>query len=70
MNLLTNAYACGKKITELKMPLDVKVLEIHRGTLVMSAENNAELVLQSGDVVVLRGKIDELDPCENYLLQG
>ena len=70
VNLPKNAFACGKKIEELILPLEVKVLEIHRDSLVMSADDNKELVLQSADIVVLRGLVDRLDPCENYLLQG
>ena len=70
VNLLENAFACGKKIEDLTLPLEVKVLEIHRDTLVMSADDNKELTLQSGDIVILRGLVDRLDPCENYLLQG
>jgi monovalent cation:H+ antiporter-2, CPA2 family len=70
VNLPENAFACGKKVEDLILPLEVKVLEIHRDTLVMSADDNTELVLKSGDIVVLRGFVDRLDPCENYLLQG
>jgi hypothetical protein len=50
--------------------MDINILDIHRDNLVISAEQNQDLVLQHGDIVVLRGLVDQLDAGESYLLQG
>ncbi len=70
VNLPEAAFVCGKTIAELALPMDITILDIHRDKLVISAEQNQELVLQHNDVVVLRGLVDQLDAGERYLLQG
>lgn len=70
VNLPEGAFVCGKKIAELLLPMDINILDIHRDNLVISAEQNQDLVLQHGDIVVLRGLVDQLDAGESYLLQG
>jgi len=70
VNLPEGAFVCGKKIAELLLPMDINILDIHRDNLVISAEQNQDLVLQHGDIVVLRGLLDQLDAGESYLLQG
>jgi len=70
VNLPEGAFVCGKKIAELLLPMDINVLDIHRDNLVISAEQNQDLVLQHGEIVVLRGLVDQLDAGESYLLQG
>ena len=70
VNLPKGAFVCGKTIAELLLPMDINILDIHRDNLVISAEQNQDLVLQHGDIVVLRGLVDQLDAGESYLLQG
>lgn len=70
VRLPRKAFACGRKVGELEAPEGVSILEIHRETMVMSAEDHQDLLLQAGDVVVLRGFVDKLDPGESYLLRG
>ena len=70
VNLPEGAFVCGKTIAELLLPMDINILDIHRDNLVISAEQNQDLVLQHGDIVVLRGLVDQLDAGESYLLQG
>jgi len=70
VNLPKGAFVCGKPIAELLLPMDINILDIHRDNLVISAEQNQDLVLQHGDIVVLRGLVDQLDAGESYLLQG
>jgi len=70
VNLPKGAFVSGKTIAELLLPMDINILDIHRDNLVISAEQNQDLVLQHGDIVVLRGLVDQLDAGESYLLQG
>ncbi len=70
VNLPEGAFVCGKTIAELSLPMDITILDIHRDNLVISAEQNQDLVLQHSDVVVLRGLVDQLAAGESYLLQG
>jgi len=70
VNLPKGAFVYGKTIAELLLPMDINILDIHRDNLVISAEQNQDLVLQHGDIVVLRGLVDQLDAGESYLLQG
>jgi monovalent cation:H+ antiporter-2, CPA2 family len=70
VRLPEHAFVCGKILQSLTLPLDITILEIHRDILVMSIENNQEMVLQSGDVIVLRGMADQIDLGESYLLRG
>lgn len=70
VRLSENAFACGKKLKELSLPLNIEIVEIHRDTLVMSLEDNQEMELKIDDVIVLRGLADQIDLGENYLLQG
>jgi len=70
VNLPKGAFVCGKTIAELLLPMDINILDIHRDNLVISAEQNQDLVLQHGDIVVLQGLVDQLDAGESYLLQG
>ena len=70
VRLTEHAFACGKTLQSLAIPLNIKILEIHRDILVLSIEGNQEMELQSGDVVVLRGMADQIDLGETYLLRG
>jgi CPA2 family monovalent cation:H+ antiporter-2 len=70
VRLTEHAFACGKTLQSLAIPLNIKILEIHRDILVLSIEENQEMELQSGDVVVLRGMADQIDLGETYLLRG
>jgi len=70
VHLPEQAFVCGKTIAELSLPMDLTILDIHRGNLVISAEQNQDMILQHNDVVVLRGLVDQLGAGENYLLQG
>jgi CPA2 family monovalent cation:H+ antiporter-2 len=64
------ASACGKEISMLKLPDDVRVTELKRGNETFSGEALMELTLQRGDVMVLQGTIDEIDLAESVLLRG
>jgi CPA2 family monovalent cation:H+ antiporter-2 len=70
VRLPPKAFACGKQVQDLTLPMELTILEIHRDSLVMSAVDNPGLALQSGDVIILRGLMDQLDLGENYLLRG
>ncbi len=70
VRLTENAFGCGKKLLELELPFDLKIVEVHRGSLVMPCEDTPELELKAEDVVVIRGLAEQIDPGENYLMQG
>lgn len=70
VRLSENAFACGKKLRDLVLPLDIQIVEVHRDILVMSLEDNQDMELQIDDVIVLRGLADQIDLGENYLLLG
>ena len=70
VRLPKHAYACGKTLQSLTLPLDIKILEVHREILVLNMEDNQEMELQAGDVVILRGLADQIDLGESYLLRG
>lgn len=70
VRLTENAFACDKQINQLDLPFELKVVEVHRDSLVMPCEDTPELELQEGDVVVIRGLAEQIEPGENYLLQG
>ena len=70
VRLPRKAFACGKLLRELEPPEGVSILEVHRDTLIMATAEHPDLLLQVGDVVVLLGMRDKLDPGESYLLRG
>ena len=70
VRLPRKAFACGKLLQELEPPEGVSILEVHRDTLIMATAEHPDLLLQVGDVVVLLGMRDKLDPGESYLLRG
>ena len=70
VRLPRRAFACGKLLQELEPPEGVSILEVHRDTLIMATADHPDLLLQVGDVVVLLGMRDKLDPDESYLLRG
>jgi len=70
VRLPRRAFACGKLLQELEPPEGVSIFEVHRDTLIMATADHPDLLLQVGDVVVLLGMRDKLDPGESYLLRG
>lgn len=64
------AWACGKKLKELDLPLNNRIYEIRRNEQVLKPEGLDEFILERGDVVILIGYIDEVDLAEAYLLRG
>lgn len=70
ITLPDDAYACGRTISQLHLPHDIQILEVHRGIMVMTAEQHFNLVLEAGDILVLSGFGDKLDAGKNYLLKG
>lgn len=64
------AAACGKAMDQLNLPGDVTISELRRGPDTFTGDTTASQVLQRGDVIVLKGTIDDIDLAEAALLGG
>jgi hypothetical protein len=69
VRLPRKAFVYEKQLQELKPPEGLNILEVHRDTLFLGAQNHRDFLQHVGDVVLLR-LVDRVDLGESYLLRG
>lgn len=71
VRLNEKAWACGQVIKNLAWPVqDNPFDELHRGEQVLEGESAFGEQLETGDVILIKGTITDIDSCESYLLSG
>ncbi len=64
------AWACHKRVGNLHLPENLQLWELHRQQKIYQDDELADLVLQNGDVAILKGALEVMPLGEAYLLRG
>ena len=65
-----SAWACNKTLSELKLPEQLVVSELHRQQEIIVAANLHNITFRHGDVLILQGVLEVMPLGEAYLLRG
>lgn len=64
------AWACHKRVGSLHLPEKLQIWELHRQQTIYRDDALQDLVLQNGDVAILKGPLEVMPLGEAYLLRG
>ena len=70
VRISNDSWAAGKKVSDLSLPYDISIIEIQRQNHCLPVTTDTDFTLEVNDIVILRGLVDQLDPCESYLMRG